>query len=300
LHLQFAYFESSLVVEYLIDQHGLETLKKLLVDLGVGMPINEALARHAGSLEALDKQFAEYARKLAGDMAPQADWSEPELPRRASADMIAAWVKDHPTNYGGLLRLARQRIGAKQWQAAKEPLCKMVELYPQDAGSESPYLLLAEVHRQLKENQEEQAVLEKLATLSADDVEMFARLTELSMAAENWELTRKHALRWLGVNPLHRMPHRRAAEAAEKLGDDGLAISSYRALLLLDPIDPADLHLRLASALQRAGELRDARRHALLALEETPRFRAAHRRLLEIVSEVDKQPTEPTPGETKP
>src|SRR6476659_8337556 len=41
LHLQFAYFESLLAVEFLIGKHGIETLKRVLNDLGVGMPINE-------------------------------------------------------------------------------------------------------------------------------------------------------------------------------------------------------------------------------------------------------------------
>ena len=63
--MQFAYFESSLVVEYLVEKYGLETLKRVLVDLGVGMPINESLARYAGSIEALDAEFAQYARRRA-------------------------------------------------------------------------------------------------------------------------------------------------------------------------------------------------------------------------------------------
>ena len=85
LHLQFAYFESSLAVEYLVEKHGLATLKRVLIDLGAGMPINESLARYAGSLEALDKDFADYARKHARRIGPDADWSEPELPRRATS-----------------------------------------------------------------------------------------------------------------------------------------------------------------------------------------------------------------------
>ena len=51
LHLQFAYFESSLAAQYLVEKHGHETLKRILVDLGAGMPINESLARYAGSLD---------------------------------------------------------------------------------------------------------------------------------------------------------------------------------------------------------------------------------------------------------
>ena len=46
IHLQFAYYESSLVIEYLMEKHGIDTLKKILVDLGAGIPINETLQRH--------------------------------------------------------------------------------------------------------------------------------------------------------------------------------------------------------------------------------------------------------------
>ena len=38
LHLQFAYYESSLVVEYLIDHFGFDSLKKVSADLGQGKP----------------------------------------------------------------------------------------------------------------------------------------------------------------------------------------------------------------------------------------------------------------------
>ena len=84
--------------------------------------------------------------------------------------------------------------------------------------------------------------------------------------------------------------------AAEKLKDDVVAIDSYRALLLLDPIDAAELHFRMGALLQRTGDLTEAKRHALLALEEAPRFRAAHKRLLEIIAAIDQAtPANPPP-----
>jgi tetratricopeptide (TPR) repeat protein len=298
LHLQFAYFESSLVVEYLLEKHGLDTLKRVLVDLGVGMPINDSLGRYTGSIAALDAEFASYARAKANAMAPSADWSEPELPRRASAELLAAYVKGHPTNYAALRRQAEQMVAAGNWQAAKSPLAKMRELFPADGGAGNPLALLAQVHRELKETAEERATLEKLAELSADDVAMFARLTELSAAAGDWEASRKFASRWLAVNPVIPEPHRRAAVAAESLKDDALAVDSYRAILLLAPFDPAQVHLQLATALQRRGDLPAAKRYALLALEETPRFRAAQRRLIEIVEASGK--TEQESKEAKP
>jgi tetratricopeptide (TPR) repeat protein len=288
MHLQFAYFESSLAVEYLVEKYGIETLKRVLVDLGAGMPINESLARYAGSLEALDAGFAEYARAKAKALAPEADWSEPELPRRATSTMISAWLNDHPHNYSGLGRLARQLMNEGQWEAAKAPLDEMRKLYPDDESASGPYALLAEVYRELKDAPAERDVLERLAERSDDDVDMFARLAELTAKAEDWAAARKHALRWLGVSPLTPAPHRTAAAAADALRDDALAIDSFRALLLLEPFDPAEIHLKLAASLERAGDLTTAKKHALLALEETPRFRAAHARLLAIVRQIEQ------------
>src|SRR5262249_41205305 len=113
-HLQFAYFESSLVVEFLVQTYGLSALKSLLTDLGKGLPVNDALARHAGSLDELDSRFQEYARKAADQMAPEADWSEPDLAARADAAAISGWLQQHPGNYPALKRLARQLVADRQ------------------------------------------------------------------------------------------------------------------------------------------------------------------------------------------
>jgi tetratricopeptide (TPR) repeat protein len=298
-HLQFAYFESSLVVEFLVEAYGMQALKAILVDLGKGISINDALARHAGgSLEEIDKRFTEYAHAKANAMAPKADWSEPDLPARADAAALATWLKEHPDNFAGLKRLARQQMAEKSWDAARKTLEKMQTLYPHETGAESVSVLLARVYREMGETAGERKVLEKVAELSADSIESFARLAELTAQAGDWKLTRNHVLRWLAVDPLAPEPHRRAAEAAEHLGDFPLAIASQKALLAMDPIDPAEIHLRLATVLQRAGDLPAAKRHALLALEETPRFRAAQRRLLDIVAQMERD--ESNASEAKP
>jgi hypothetical protein len=62
------------------------------------------------------------------------------------------------------------------------------------------------------------------------------------------------------------------------------ATAAYRAVLRLEPADPADVHLRLAQLLRRRDPWA-ARRHVLDALSEAPRFREAHRLLLELHGE---------------
>ncbi len=83
--------------------------------------------------------------------------------------------------------------------------------------------------------------------------------------------------------PLVPEPYRRLATAADKLGDRDGAIAAARALAVLDESDPAGTHFRLARLLAAAGQKAEAKREVLKALEDAPRFVEAHRLLLELV-----------------
>src|SRR5207247_2581358 len=51
LHLQFAYYESSLVVEYLVQRFRFGSLKQILHDLGEGADMNVAIAAHTEPID---------------------------------------------------------------------------------------------------------------------------------------------------------------------------------------------------------------------------------------------------------
>jgi tetratricopeptide (TPR) repeat protein len=304
LDLQFAYFESALVVEYLMEAHDLNTLQRVLVDLGAGMPINRSLVRYSGSIESLDTEFAKWARKRAESMAPGADWkAATELPRRATSQQISEWLVDHPKNLDALRRLATAQLADKKDDDAKATLQKYIQLYPDDASADGAYWKLSKIYRDAGDSAQEYETLEKLAALTADNLEVFGRLCDLAEQSQNWPAAKKYAARMLAVNPLSPSAQQRAAGAAEKSGDYDLAIESYRSLLLLDPYDAADVHFKLSSALRQHGDLVEAKKHALFALEDTPRFRAAQKLLLEIVEAMPKAdenvPAVKAPGKTE-
>jgi tetratricopeptide (TPR) repeat protein len=79
IHLQFAYYESSLVVEFLVQRFGFDQLKGLLADLGEGMEINQAIEKHTVAMKDLETDFASFARDKALAMAPGLDWEKPGL-----------------------------------------------------------------------------------------------------------------------------------------------------------------------------------------------------------------------------
>ena len=290
MHLQFAYYESSLVVEHLVERYGIETLQRILVDLGAGISINDALQRYTGSIDALDSEFEEYAREKARQLAPDVDWDKPDVPEDVSRDALAAWLEEHPNSYVGLQQYANMLLRDRSWPEAQKVLEQLRKLYP---GSIAAASMLARVQRELKDVAAETTTLEQIAELSADHTVAYQRLLELATEREDWEEVRKNGERLLAVNPLLPAPHRSLVKAAEQLNDDQLAISSLNALLRMDPIDPADMHYRLGSALRRKGDLPAAKRQILMALEEAPRFRAAHRQLLEILDEINENEAEP-------
>lgn len=278
-HLQFAYYESYLAVDFIIGRFGRPSLVAILRDLGEGMEINEAIAKHTAPLEELENDFDMFVIQKAEALGPELDWERPD--EDAFEAFKPDWVLEHSKNYYVLRQRGQRLLEEERWEEAKEPLQTLIELYPDQIGPGNAYELLAWAHRELGETDREQAMLKRWANQDADALDAYEGLMELGAAEEDWSAVMRNAERFLAVNPLVPMPHRFLARAAENLGRSEEAIRAYEKLLLLDDRDPAEIHYRLAKLKFQTGRP-DARRHVLKALEEAPRFRDAHRLLLRI------------------
>jgi len=284
LDVQFAYFESALAVEFLVERFGLSTLKGLLEDLGAGMPLNEVLPnRTKKTLDEIDGEFTRFARERAGKVAPGASWEEPELPVEADSALIRAWLEQHPQSFWGLKRLGAKLIAEGKWAQAKDVLEKLKAIYPEYVGPDNAYSMLAIVYRQLSDAAAERKILGELVMRDGDASAAYLRLMEVAEAAGDWRDLFTNARRQLAVNPLIPAPYRGLAHASEQLGERDEAVAAYRALSLLDDTDPAGVHYHLALLLRQSGKPQEARREVLKSLEEAPRFREAHQLLLELI-----------------
>lgn len=283
IHLQFAYYQSSLVVEYLIEQHGFEAINQILDDLGAGISINDALTRSVGSLERLDSQFAAYARKRANAFAPDADWSQEGMPTRATPEQWAEWNREHPKNVWGHTRWAQALIAAGRDAEAVAPLEELVRWGAITGAAGGPLELLADTYGKLGQTDKQRQALEKLITLSDDALPALRQLAEFAMQEEDWAALADYARKILAVHPLLPLGHEYLATAADRLEDPADAVTALTALTQFDPVDPAGLDYRLAAAHAKAGDKQQATRHVIAALDEAPRYRDALRLLLELV-----------------
>lgn len=289
-HLQFAYYESYLVVDYIIREFGIEALRNVLNDLGQGDWINVALERHCKPLDELDKEFEEYVETVAKNLAPGLDFSDPKKERGIFGGTVLRDEDGQPINLGGkpknnyfaLIEQAKAHISAGEFAAAKKPLGIVLEAYPADISGDGALRLMALVHRELDETEEERKLLVRLAIQDSDAVDANSRLLELETDRENWTGVQKYAANFLAINPLRPRPYRYLAEASEKVKQSRRAIDAWDKVLLLDPADPAEVHYRLASLHADQKQKAEARLHVLKSLEEAPRYRKAHRLLLEL------------------
>jgi len=287
VHLQFAYLQSALVVEYIIKEHGIDRLRRVLGDLAEGAEINTALERHTVVLSELEKGFAVYAREKAERLAPGLDWEKPppELLLPDNALDLLVWEQKHPDNLWLLRHRGQQLVELEAWDQAKAPLLRLVNLYPQQKGGDSVYRLLVAAMRGSGDKFGEKEWLRKWAAVDDEATDAYLRLMELGMADQEWSMVVQNAERYLRVNPLVAPPYRYYAQASTETGDVSAAIVGWKTLLELDVPDKSDTHFQISRLQHQRGELNEARRHVLKSLEETPRYREALRLLVQIKAE---------------
>lgn len=295
-HLQFAYFESAMAVDFLVQNFGIESLRAVLDDLKSGLPVNVALDRRCDALPELETRFEEFAKNEAQSLSKGVDWEKPDLEKLLAENdgALEAWAKDHPKNFVAQMALAQQQLAAKNWDAAESTLRQLISIYPTYIGGDNAYERLAAVYQKLDRPADERKILEQFAAISDDAVPANLRLVELQTEASDWSALEQTAARLFAIDPLLEQPHSTRAVVAEKRNQPAIAARALTRLLLLDPDDPADIHFRLAKSLHAQGRMVDAKRQTLMALEEAPRYRDAHRLLLKLVKETQPPQTRTT------
>ncbi len=284
----FAYYQSYLVVDFLVEKYGFNALRGLLGDLANGQPINDALAAWFDPIDRLEPAFFDHTIARAEALAPDYDLELPEAPDGHGGGMIAQILGQTPgplpnpfgdDNIPQLLQKLRPKIQAGRWEEVRDALAPIAA-----AGVylPEPYNLhrtLATAYQELGDTDAERQTLETIVREQAETLPAITRLLELAQAAEDWPAIARWSDAWIAVNPLATTPWRARYEAHLELGEDTVAITAAQTLLQLDPPDRAALHYGLAQLFSHQADLPAARRHVLLALEEAPRFRDAYRLL---------------------
>ncbi|MCA9220926.1 MAG: hypothetical protein KDA71_11395, partial [Planctomycetales bacterium] len=280
-HLQFAYYESSLVVQYLVEKHGEEKLNAVLDSLADGIPINESLATNIGPIERLEAGFSEYAKEMALAFGKDLEFERHELEPDETAEIIR-WAGEHPDNYWARMTLVQRAIAAEDFKSAAEHLEFLVEKDAATAEQGGVLESLALCYRELGRESDERKTMEKLFSVSPDALPSLERYIEMEKSEQNWSSVLATAAQALEIQPFATAIHQSVATACRELGQSEKAIDSLLALQAMDPIDVAGLNFQLAESLAAAGKTQAATDHLVDALLVAPRYRDAHKLLLKL------------------
>ena len=282
-----AYYESSLLVEHIVEKFGQPALRTLVATYGQGLEGGAALEKGLGvTMDALQESFdAALQARFASLMAALGEPGDDAPDGGRGGDGLAALkaaAAAHPGSYEAQLALGRALADAGE-PAAFEPLERASALVPMATGERGPQALMAELAEKLGDLP--RAIRAYRAWLTHDHavVEPARRLATLAQKAGDRDAEYAAFRRIVEIDPFDAQAHMGLGRAALHAQDPALAIREFRAALAAGVQDKASAHTSLGEAYLRGGRAADAKKQALLALEIAPAFEQAQDLLLRTV-----------------
>jgi tetratricopeptide (TPR) repeat protein len=278
-----SYYQASLAVAMIERDHGFDAIRALLEGYRERKSTAELFRSVLGlEVDVFDAALEEYvnerfAHPLASiklrDVAPERLPHRDELVEAADAEL---------EDFVAQLAAARALLGNRQIEEAKPYLERAYALFPDYAEDDAPTWHLARIAR---EAGDADAALEYLRALTAlDETHLEAHIEQARLEEEAGDkLAATRTLEAaLSIDPLDPALHVKLVGLYEDAEQWGQVVRERRALVDLGPVDMPEALYQLARAHQAAGELGDARRVVLEALDLAPLFRRAQSLLLEL------------------
>ena len=199
-----------------------------------------------------------------------------------SIDELRARARQQPGNFEARLAYGYGLLRGENWDDAEAEFRAAQRLFPGYAGPNGPLAGLAAVHRGRGEPREAADALRALAAI--DESAWDASRVEAELRREIGDADGELAALRRGVelNPFDLDLQARLGELAMELEAWDVAVAARRAVVALGPVDVAQARYELARAHFAAGEIPEARSAVLRALEIAPSFDDALDLLLDI------------------
>ena len=279
----FSYYQASLVFQLIEERHGFDAIRAMLQGYGRGESTEALFESVLGtSLEDFDEEFGQYlAERFRAPLSGLAQVGE-RPPAGAGVEALENFVRAQPGDLIARIQLGALLLREDRLDDAEGHLEQALRIFPDYGGPDSPYWLLAQIHRERGDPERAATALARLNDLSeANYAALLAEaevLEELGRPAESAAALDEAVLIW----PYDLELHRRLAELHGTVGNHDAAVRERSAVVALDPVDEAEALYLLAVAQRDAGDAAGARRTVLRALDIAPNYEAALELLLEL------------------
>jgi tetratricopeptide (TPR) repeat protein len=282
--ISLTYYQASLVVEHLIDTYGEPALHRFIRAYGQGLETDQAIkAAFNTSIDAIqtafdakmDKEYASLRRAL----------RDVKIEANPTLEQLKTLVESNPDSFKVQMELAQAQHEAGEGDAAIATLERAAKLVPGATGQENPHALIALIASEKKDTARAVQALEEVIRTDSTDVESARRLAALleQQKADAAKIAAAHT-RVAELDPFDAQASTVVGRHAMQQKNTALAIQSFKVALAAGAADKAGAHINLGEAHFAAGQLGDAKREVLAALEIAPSFERAQDLLLKLVS----------------
>jgi len=279
----FSYFQASLVFEFIDKRWGFSAIRKMLNAFNNSRDHNEVLANvlklDPKSFDTEFDNFFKHKYAVALKSLQKEDEQTPVASFRFPVES-AEQSTTVPDKYMDQYQIGALLFEKEDLAAAEKFFKRAQQLFPEYAGNDSSYWILAEIYKRQGKRELAEAQLEKMTAINAEhyqahvDLAMLrAELGDTAGAAEALE-------RAIYIFPYDIELHQRLASLRADLAQWEMVARERRAVLALDPVDKAEAHYQLANAYHKAGNRLSARSEILYSLEIAPNYFQAQELLL--------------------
>jgi cellulose synthase operon protein C len=279
-----AYFQASLVCDYIEEKHGFDAILRMLALYKEGAKTPDVFQRALSTSTAdFDRAFADYLRaKTKPWLEATANGPASVAGQAQSKDALLGLVKARPNDFFAHLKLGTILKSEGDTDGAIEHLKRAAELFPFYGGEGNPYTQLADIYEARGQKTEAAAILLALTRADETNAEAFGRLARLRLAMNDRAGALDAIKQSFYVNPFDAALHKLAGDVYLDQGNPSEAAREYRVLVALNPPDKAEAHYDLARSLEAVGNRTEARREVLRSLEIAPGFEKAQELLLKL------------------
>lgn len=300
--LDFAYYQASLLVEFIVEHYGFEMLKTLIHSFADQADMSDAfkevfavpLAEVEGQfiswinerVEMLDVDVDQAVFDIHGSLFSQNNENNPVASEDQKNGLIEALyqhLETSPRNFHAHLQLGLIFYADDNLVWALHHLTRATELLPTYGNSPNPRQILAAIYEELGDTQALTRELEALIHVKPYAYDACLKLARAAQSGGDYDRVADYLEKAIALNPYDQGVHRSLAAAAMEQLDYETAIREYTVLLALDDTDPALANTNLAEAFLLHGKKAEAKRYALAALEIAPMFERAQGILLSTV-----------------
>ena len=303
--LNFAYFQSYLVVDYITQTYGFEKLTELIYQYGeikddaerfrsvFELNMDDFDAGFRGWIDQRVEEINVYAHTE--DVPDEGDGHGHGIRENSSAILaelynnaslkqhMRARIEENSRDFQAYLQLGIVLFKEEAFVEAKQYLKTAHEMLPSYTGYPSPALVLAQIYEREGNRQSRLQWLKVLMENLQHDYGAAMVLAGAALEESDFEQAAYYLDRAIQVDPYRSDVHELKARYAEAVNDSAAAVTEYEVLMQLEISDPVEALTNLAQAYLNNGQASEAKRNLLYALEQAPSYVRAQRLLLRSV-----------------